>query len=229
MQLMNDLVLDVDSERLIVRYRPGFFVCSSALWNGGFKEADTIVNLRVPRGYESHEPQEDLRRALEQLGEEPVRTVGMLTAARVEDAAVCREEGDGFRLWAVVTAGVGNAVRAGQASRTFPAYAAGTINTIVVADARMTDAALVNAVITATEAKAAALQDEGATDEQGLSATGTSTDAVVVACTQNPRYEVFHPYAGSATEIGHALARAVYAATRQAIGRERQREEESGR
>ena len=52
----------------------------------------------------------------------------------------------------------------------------GTINLLVVVPVPLSDAALVNAVVTATEAKAQALA------EAGLRATGTSSDAVCVAC-----------------------------------------------
>ena len=75
----------------------------------------------------------------------------------------------------------------------------------------MTAAAMVNAVITATEAKAAALQDLGIVDPlHNAAATGTTTDAIVIAVSQSDRYGVRHAYAGSATTIGSAIGKAVY-------------------
>jgi adenosylcobinamide amidohydrolase len=70
---------------------------------------------------------------------------------------------------------------------------------------------MVNAVITAAEAKAAALQDLGVTDPvSGLAATGTTTDAVVVGVSQSERYRELHAYAGTATSIGDMIGRIVY-------------------
>jgi adenosylcobinamide amidohydrolase len=80
---------------------------------------------------------------------------------------------------------------------------AGTINLIVVLPVRLSDAALVNAVATATEAKAQALHD------LGLDATGTATDAIAVAC---PAHGAPEPFGGPRSRWGGCLARAVYAA-----------------
>ncbi len=57
----------------------------------------------------------------------------------------------------------------------------GTINIVAFAPVRLSDAALVNAVATITEAKAQALW------ELGLAATGTATDAVTVLCPADGR------------------------------------------
>lgn len=122
-----------------------------------------------------------------------------------------------LRVAAWVTAGLGNAARAGEArplDRLYP----GTVNIIVAVDGRMTDAAMANAVITATEAKAAVFQDlrirVGGT---GSIATGTTTDAVLVAATGRGRRD--YVYAGTATRLGYLLSRAVYAAAEQACRR----------
>jgi adenosylcobinamide amidohydrolase len=80
-------------------------------------------------------------------------------------------------------------------------------------DGRLTPAAMVNAVQTAVEAKAAALADLGITDpENGLIATGTTTDAIVLAVSQSGRYNAEHVYAGTATDLGGAIGRLVYSA-----------------
>lgn len=109
---------------------------------------------------------------------------------------------------AFVTVGLSNKARAGEPAPAAALYP-GTINTIVIVNAAMTDSAMVNAVITATEAKAAALQDLGVTTASGRAATGTTTDAVVIASAgEGYRRE----YAGTATRLGHLIGRAVYEA-----------------
>lgn len=212
-----------DEERLFIRCQDTFRACSNALWKGGFCHARAILNSRVSQSYHSADPRSDVQQMICALGENPALTIGLLTAAEPSAAGVTRIEGEQFRLCAIATAGVGNAVRAGQAPETYPAYWADTINTIVLLDARLTDAAMLNAVITATEAKAAALQDAGVTDEMGRIATGTSTDAVVIAARPEPGYQQTHLYAGTATTLGDALAKAVYAAVVTAVENERRR------
>jgi adenosylcobinamide hydrolase len=67
----------------------------------------------------------------------------------------------------------------------------------------LTDAALVNAVTTVTEAKVQALV------EAGIAGTGTPTDAV---CVLTPPHGPAERYAGPASRLGSQLARAVHAA-----------------
>ena len=85
----------------------------------------------------------------------------------------------------------------------------GTINVILLVDGALTPAAMVNAVITATEAKTMTLADWDVKTPEGDDASGTSTDTVVVACTG--RGEALS-YAGPATQVGWLAARAVRAA-----------------
>ena len=95
-----------------------------------------------------------------------------------------------------------------------PPYVPGTINIMLWLNGRMTSGAMVNAVQTAVEAKAAALADAGVLDsENGLPATGTTTDAIVIAVGQAVEVEEPQPmitYSGTATTAGAAIGRLVY-------------------
>jgi adenosylcobinamide hydrolase len=207
-----------------VRSEDVLTVLSSAPVRGGWCEADCIVNRRVPVDYHEADPQQDTVRWLIRHGFEPRRTVALITAARTEDAVLTRVDGEGFCLTALVTAGVGNAVRAGRPG--FPdddRWRPGTINMILLVDGNVTESAMVGAVVTATEAKAAALQDLRVTDSEGNIATGTSTDVVVIARICRTRDRVHH-YAGTVSSLGRAVARAVYDAVAEAVLRERTRE-----
>ncbi|MBR2567005.1 MAG: adenosylcobinamide amidohydrolase [Paenibacillus sp.] len=91
-------------------------------------------------------------------------------------------------------------------------YVPGTINIMLWFNGQMTPGAMVNAVQTAVEAKTAALADAGVADaENGLSATGTTTDAIVLAVRQD-KHETkpLHTYAGTATALGAVIGRLVY-------------------
>ncbi|MFC7382751.1 adenosylcobinamide amidohydrolase [Sphaerisporangium rhizosphaerae] len=81
----------------------------------------------------------------------------------------------------------------------FPAP--GTINIIVAVPVAMSDAALVNAVMTVTEAKAQALA------EAGYACTGTASDAVCVAVRAEGPEE---PFGGPRSTWGARVARAVH-------------------
>ncbi|QHN49713.1 ATP-binding cassette domain-containing protein [Geobacillus stearothermophilus] len=193
-------------------------VLSSALIGAGFQWATHFVNRQVGLDYDCSDAEGDMRRYLEQHGFPPERTVGMMTAVDVRDAVWLQKEGEAFSIAVMATAGVGNAVDAARAWQHQPLAARpGTINMVVVIDGVLTEAAFVQAVMTATEAKAKALADRSVCDpETGTLATGTSTDSLAVAATQTG--QVF-AYAGTATELGRALGRLVYEATVEALGR----------
>lgn len=115
---------------------------------------------------------------------------------------------------AVATVGLGTLVAAGLSPRA--PWRPSTINTIVLVDARLEPGSAVNAVITATEAKVGALSDAGIVTPDGMPATGTVTDAVVVAWTgRGPRLA----YLGPATPGGWLVARSVRRAVTEGIKR----------
>lgn len=195
---------------LIVSGSGEFETLSSGLIGGGLGRKRYLLNLQVPHGYASDDPILDMEQRVHDLGLPVEGTTAMMTAAEVGEVVEGDRSGEQFQLRVYVTAGVGNAARAGRKRRTYPGYVAGTINIIAAIDGRLTHAALVNCLITITEAKAAALQDLGVLDAEGQVATGTTTDTVIVAATQHPVYSGVHQYAGVATELGNALADAVY-------------------
>ncbi|MCI3920931.1 adenosylcobinamide amidohydrolase [Paenibacillus sp. TRM 82003] len=135
---------------------------------------------------------------------------GLLTAAFVREVgfAECAIGDTGRVAAAWATAGLGNAARAGRERAPAGGLFPGTINVIVVVDGDLAAAAFVGAVTVAAEAKAAALLALGVRDpDDGGVATGTTTDAVVIAATR--RGETAR-YAGAATYVGHAIGRSVY-------------------
>jgi adenosylcobinamide amidohydrolase len=81
----------------------------------------------------------------------------------------------------------------------------GTINIVAVVPVAMTDAALVNAVMTMTEAKTQALL------EAGFPCTGTASDALCLAVPNTGPQELF---GGPRSPWGARLARAVHTSVR---------------
>ncbi|MFD0587145.1 adenosylcobinamide amidohydrolase [Paenibacillus sp. GCM10027627] len=206
-----DLKLRMLEDRIELTLGEELHTLSSAIWPGGFSQTRAFVNWKVPLHYDGNRPIQELKERLEGWGFAPDSTVGFMTAAKLTHASVIEIEGEGFRLFCCTTAGTRNAARAGLPRQTYSAYHAGTINTIVAIDGAMTDSALANAFITATEAKAAALQWLEIKEEaNGGIATGTTTDALAIGATQRKLGDAVHAYAGAATTIGCAIGEAVY-------------------
>lgn len=189
---------------------------SSALYGGGFQKISHFVNWQVPLDYASSDPIELMKQKIKEWEYPLHQTIGLQTAARIHCGSIQEVHGDEFRMVCCVTAGVGNRERAGKKRKTYSAYQCGTINTFLFIDSRLSEAAMINGIITATEAKTAALQDLQISIDSGEFATGTTTDSVVLASSQNTSYPI-HLFAGTATTIGNAIGCLVYEATCEAV------------
>lgn len=191
---------------------------SSAVYGGGMGRLKRAVNQYVSRDYECSNPVQDLENKLQEWGYPLEGCAGLMTAVPLEHAAVAEEDTGSAGIFCCVTAAAGNAARAGSVRSVLAAYRPGTINIMLGIDGWLSQSAMVNAVMTATEAKAAALADLGITDsENGLSATGTTTDAIVIAVSGSRRYAAEHVYAGTATDLGGAIGELVYSAVTESL------------
>jgi adenosylcobinamide hydrolase len=150
----------------------------------------------VPRTFNPPDPQEFVKKEALKMGLEAAN-FGLLTAVKIEYIQVIEDE----YLTAFITAGVSNASE-------FRAKI-GTINIILISKAKLSETALLGAIITATEAKGLALL------EKRYTFLGTNTDAVIVAyetgSDPDPESEVKReiPYSGSSTEFGKKITEAV--------------------
>jgi adenosylcobinamide amidohydrolase len=183
---------------LVVRFPGPRQVVSSAPWGGGLGLRRFVINAQVAPGYARRDPDAHLAAIAASLGLAGAG-VGMLTAADVESTVTTTDGG----VTVFATVGLGHPLRAAAPAAGEEQATAGTINLVAVVPVRLADAALVNAVATATEAKVQALAD------LGLDATGTATDAVAIAC---PTSGVPEPFGGPRSVWGARLARAVHAA-----------------
>jgi adenosylcobinamide hydrolase len=181
-------------------------VLSSAVVGGGLCRARDIVNVHVDKHYDGASPKDDLAAFADSCGIVGA-FVGLMTAACTEHARAVSESRDGITVVAVVSVGLTNTSNAGITPPL--AASAGTINAILLVDAELTPSAMVNAVITATEAKTMTLAEWDVRTSDGDPASGTSTDSVVVACVQDG---AGLSYAGPATTVGWLVARTVRAA-----------------
>jgi adenosylcobinamide amidohydrolase len=184
---------------------PAWRALSSAPLGGGLRPCAWWLDAQVDKEYFHPDPVAHAREIAAGLGLDPDAGVAMLTAADVRCGTSATDEG----VLVASTVGLGLPVWAAM-----PADAAAreagervdTINILVVAPVPLADAALVNAVVTATEAKTQALT------EAGVSGTGTSSDAICVACPEPREGEEVEPYGGPRSTWGARIARAVHAA-----------------
>jgi adenosylcobinamide amidohydrolase len=184
---------------------------SSSFHGGGFRRVRHILNVWVDADYASHDPGADLQAVAARRGiAEPF--IGLLTAVPLRRARMAVDTAEGIAVGALVTAGIGNATCAGISPPCV--WTPGTINIILLLDARLSRAALTNALITATEAKCAVLAEMAVRCADGAPATGTSTDTVTLATTGRGPAQ---PYAGPATVTGWLIARTVRAAVRASL------------
>lgn len=188
---------------LIWRMDGGRLAISSAVSGGGLRIVEWILNAQVPSDYRRTDPAAhvaEIAAACELAG----TGAGLLTARDVRDY---RRASDGGVV-ADATVGISQPIWAAGDAPPHD-YRPGTINLVVQVPVRLSEAALVNAVATATEAKTQALW------RAGVSGTGTATDAVCVLCPPAGRAE---PFAGPRSAWGGRLARAVYAAVLEGLG-----------
>jgi adenosylcobinamide amidohydrolase len=193
---------------------PGYRMISSGILGGGLGPREWVLNAQVAGGYDRTDPAPHLRELACGLGLSGPG-VGLLTAAQVSDV-VQREDG-----------GVHAAATVGLSAPTWAAVPArrpggpdhelapvdrdvrprpGTINVIVVVPVPLADAAFVNAVITAAEAKAQAVLDAG------FAGTGTATDAICIAAPAEPGGAPVQEFTGPRSPWGASIARAVHGA-----------------
>lgn len=183
---------------LIWRFPTPLRAIASAPHGGGIGVRRWVVNAQVPMSHGRRDPDRHLQGLAVSLGL-PGRGVGMLTAADVRRQLVACDGG----VEVGATVGLGHPTLAAAPDEAGPMAQVGTINLVAVLPERLADAALVNAVATATEAKSQALW------ELGLPATGTATDALCILC---PVDGPSHAFGGPRSTWGARLARAVYRA-----------------
>jgi iron complex transport system ATP-binding protein len=197
------LALEADEAVLRIVSETPLAVLSSAVVGAELVVAQEFLVLRVPRDYAGTAPAADLQDAAIRRGVDR-RFVGFMTAAPVASPRLALEAHNDLRVLGVATVGLGNLSAAGVSP---PApRSPGTINLLLFINGCLSRSGMVGAVITATEAKAAVLAARGLRTAEGWPASGTSTDALAIACTgRGPTLA----YAGPVTTVGWLIGRTV--------------------
>ena len=205
------VVLTHTAELLVVHSQQPLTVLSSAVVGGGVACVRYLLNRHVHRDYNCMDPVADLVTFARSQGITEA-FVGQMTAVSLQKARVVTLRAEPLTVAAVVTAGISNATTPGLSPPV--TSGPGTINMILLIDACLTPAAMVNAVITATEVKTQVLIAHGVRTPEGYAATGTSTDAMAVASTGAG---MPLSYAGPVTLVGWLIGRCVRTALEEAF------------
>ncbi|WP_406670752.1 adenosylcobinamide amidohydrolase [Methanolobus sp. ZRKC4] len=197
--------------------------------NGGYREdLQAIFNHHVPRG--KHSPKEleggsipaYLAIIAKSLGADPDTSSGLLTAANMDNVSIVTKSFRGVEVTAIVTGGIEvNGGRVGDPASYYQEdgtyqFIQGTINTILVIGANLPAYSMTRAVVTATEAKTAALQQLVAPSRhsQGI-ATGSGTDMIaIVADSTSP---LLLTDAGQHSKLGELIGKVVIECTLKAL------------
>ena len=222
-RLTDQIIVEQTPNHLHVQFETPHPVLSSAVLSGGFAEASHILNLKVakqPAGLNSvfNSPDFELSGYCQKHGWKGV-AVGMMTAASMDSFRIARAAQQGVDLIVLVTAGLSNVRRAGDYAEHRKIMSAvsdvGTINIVCLTSVGMVPAAMIEAVMTVTEAKAAALQNLGIKSKVSHQvATGTGTDAIAIAA--DPTAEKIR-YCGKHVLLGELLGRLVIDAVTSSI------------
>lgn len=150
----------------------------------------------------------------------------MATAADMDNLAVVTKEFGPLTVTVLATAGAkSNAIRTGIDESSYiegqeaDSKPHGTINIMVLTNARLTDGAMARAIVTVTEGKTAALEDLKipSTYSPAVQATGTGTDSVIIVSgSTGPKAT----YAGGHSRLGELIGKATYEAVVESLGKQ---------
>lgn len=139
----------------------------------------------------------------------------LFTGADMDNLVIETESYRDMVVYALVTAGVmGNAMKASSDLGGF--YEPGTVNMIIMTNMKLSPRAMTRGIISATEAKTAALSDLDIRSSYTAlfnQATGTGTDNMIIVSGKGGVVE----NAGGHTKMGELISRAVYRAVREAV------------
>jgi iron complex transport system ATP-binding protein len=199
--LADSVKLVIKDNVLAVLSDKGLMTVSSAIFNGGFSQVKAVLNVGVPEGYNDlslHlDPLALITSSAAKLGLTK-DYLAMLTAAKVKNYSLVTKKAGDFSVSVAATAGCSHGESSGEEIDVQEIV--GTINIIVLIDGNPTESCMVASLITATEAKSAALRDFDVRSRYtGDSATGSITDSVTVASTSHGKTI---GYGGPASKLG---------------------------
>jgi adenosylcobinamide amidohydrolase len=182
----------------------GLTAVSSAIFNGGYKKVKAVLNVGVPEGYNDRSLHLDPFELITSSAAKLNLTqdyLAMVTAAKIKNYAIVAKKATDFSVVVAATAGCSHGESSGESMDV--EESPGTINIIVFIEGNPTDSCMIASLITATEAKSAALRDfDVRSFYTGDSATGSITDSVTIATINKGKNII---YGGPASKLGQMV------------------------
>jgi iron complex transport system substrate-binding protein len=162
-----------------------------------------------------HDFKDMLSQVFDVIGKSAHSSSYLFTGADMDNLTISHEKFKKIKVYALVTAGVtSNACRMSKDVGKY--YEPGTINIILLTNTALTKRAMTRSIITATEAKTAALLDldvRSSYSFRNYRATGTGTDNILVVQGQGIQID----NTGGHSKMGELIARTVYNGVLKAI------------
>lgn len=220
------------NDSIIVKLPPGRIVFSTATSHGGFqRDLTAVINHQLSHdAIHSHQLEGGSVEAYlgitaKRLNLDPGTTAGLLTAAKMNHAAIVTESFRGLEVTAIITAGIEvNGGRAGDPASYYQESGSilpigGTINTILIINADLLERTCIQAVMTITEAKTVALQQLMAQSQYSSGiATGSGTDGIAIIADSTSSQHLTD--AGKHSKLGELIGTTVIKATTEALNRQ---------
>lgn len=232
--LSNDSVY-FDKESIIIHLYGHRNTISTCNCNGGYREnIEYIYNNSCGKSIDAGEivtmkgnnMQEHYHALTLELSLPPDTTTGMCTAALMENMAVVSKSKESINVTAMATAGIDiNGGRAGDRAQ-FNEFTnesldirPGTINIFLLIDAKLDAGTLTRSIVTATEAKSAALEELMANSlySEGL-ATGSGTDNIISVGNLDSPIQLYN--AGKHCILGELIGTTVKKAVKEALNKQ---------
>lgn len=213
-ELINAGNLQVTENQIVLKSSIPLKTMSSGVTGAGMGWHRAFVNRHVSADYDCTDYRGDMVNYLMEHGFPSNETVSMMTAVSLQDVVYKFYQVSNLSAFIVVTASVGDAIDASAGKKRFSKNI-GTINMWIFVNGNLSDEAFIQTLTTATESKVKALADLQIMDQSTkTTATGTGTDSVLVAATQQGEHQQF---AGPLTVLGRLVGKGVYQCTKQAI------------
>ena len=218
-RILYSRIADFPNKSLVITFKRPFKVLSTL--EGPREAISTVVNHYLPPPLWKISHKMGFRRFRERvysaLGLKEKATSLLMTGADMEHLSIKVRRFRKMMVVALVTAGVrSNAVRMARDEGPYYELGPGTINIILLTNCRLTPRAMARAIISATEAKTAALQDldvRSSYTGEIHQATGTGTDNILVVEGEGPGVD----NAGGHSRLGELIAKAVYDGVQEAV------------
>ncbi|MBN1800362.1 MAG: adenosylcobinamide amidohydrolase [Candidatus Lokiarchaeota archaeon] len=209
----------MDKKNIVFNSKREMQCISNAAVNGGRIKAHSIVNHHVKLDF-NFTSLENIFEPIQKKYNLIEPTIGLLTAVKMEEAVLINEKIDNINFTVVLTAGLSNSIAPFDCEgvnndyKHEKNYKPGTINIIILFDCKLTEYALVNLIITLTEAKTLLLSKYNIRTSNNNQATGTSTDTITIGYLGNiPLVK----WTGYSTKFGQYVGKTVYSCLEKAI------------